>query len=125
MLARLGKRRTWKRLAVSSSPCSLWPTHPATSPLLTHAGFGCTNDENNEALATLSTRTWLSLRRKLEEQTSDANLLSTLRGAFEERFRYDESGVPRVWKPEDDLEGLFMKAKEDVSLKCSLVNYVS
>jgi hypothetical protein len=34
---------------------------------------------------------------------------------FEDRFRYDESGVPRVWRPEDDLEGLFMKAKEEVS----------
>jgi hypothetical protein len=62
----------------------------------------------------LRTRTWLSLRRKLEEQTSDANLISILRTNFEERFRYDEAGVPRVWKPEDDLEAAFTKAKDEV-----------
>lgn len=55
------------------------------------------------------------MRRKLEEQTSDANLISTLRTTFEERFRYDEAGVPRVWKPEDDLEAAFTKAKDEVS----------
>jgi hypothetical protein len=57
----------------------------------------------------------LSLRRKLEEQTSDANLVSILRTTFEERFRYDEAGVPRVWKPEDDIEAAFKQAKEEVS----------
>lgn len=62
----------------------------------------------------LRSRTWLSLRRKLEEQTSDANLISILRSNFEERFRYDDAGVPRVWKPEDDLEAAFTKAKDEV-----------
>jgi hypothetical protein len=66
-------------------------------------------------LSTLRSRTWLSLRRKLEEQTSDANLISILRASFEERFRYDEAGVPRVWKPEDDIEAAFTRAKDEVS----------
>lgn len=35
-----------------------------------------------------------------------------LRAHFEERFRYDEQGVPRVWKPEDDIDGVYRKAKE-------------
>jgi len=42
-------------------------------------------------------------------------VLTTLRSTFEERFRYDEQGVPRVWKPEDDLEAAFKKAKDEVS----------
>lgn len=33
---------------------------------------------------------------------------------FEERFRYDEHGVPQVWKPDDDIEGAFRKAKDEV-----------
>lgn len=81
---------------------------------MTFTGFGCTNEENENALATLQSRTWVSFRRKLEEQTSDANLLATLRSTFEDRFRYDETGVPRVWRPEDDLEGLFKKARDEV-----------
>jgi hypothetical protein len=38
-----------------------------------------------------------------------------LRASFEERFRYDEAGVPRVWKPEDDIEAAFTRAKDEVS----------
>jgi len=38
-----------------------------------------------------------------------------LRAYFEELFRYDEHGVPRVWKPSDDIDGAFKKAK-DVTL---------
>ncbi|WWD03363.1 protein SEY1 [Kwoniella europaea PYCC6329] len=75
--------------------------------------YNCSDEENEAALASLRARTWLSLRRKLEEQTSDATILATLRTTFEERFRYDEAGVPRVWKPEDDIESAFTKAKEE------------
>jgi hypothetical protein len=54
------------------------------------------------------------MRRKLEEQTSEATVVNTLRTTFEDRFRYDEAGLPRVWKPEDDIEAAFKKAKEEV-----------
>ena len=32
--------------------------------------------------------------------------------SFEDRFRYDEAGVPRVWRPADDIEGSYSKARE-------------
>jgi hypothetical protein len=54
------------------------------------------------------------MRRKLEEQTSEATVVNTLRTTFEDRFRYDEAGLPRVWKPEDDIEAAFKKAKDEV-----------
>jgi hypothetical protein len=41
-------------------------------------------------------------------------MLTKLRNNFEERFRYDENGVPRVWKAEDDIDGVFQKAREEV-----------
>jgi hypothetical protein len=41
--------------------------------------------------------------------------VTKLRAHFEERFRYDEHGVPRVWRPDDDIDGAFKKAK-DVTL---------
>jgi hypothetical protein len=36
---------------------------------------------------------------------------------FEEKFRYDDHGLPRVWKPEDDIDSYFKRAKEDVRYK--------
>jgi hypothetical protein len=32
--------------------------------------------------------------------------------SFEDRFRYDEQGVPRIWKPTDDIDTLFKSARE-------------
>lgn len=58
----------------------------------------------------------MALRAKIDEQTADQAFLSKLRNHFEERFRYDDNGVPRVWKPEDDIDGAFKSAKDKVRL---------
>jgi len=78
--------------------------------------FDCTDEENDEALMTLRRRAWAALRAKVDEQTADTAILTKLRTYFEERFRYDEQGVPRVWKPDDDIDGAFKKAK-DITLE--------
>ena len=84
--------------------------------LLTYSlGFNCTEEENDEALKTLRRRAWVTLLNKVKEHTADAALLAKLRDAFEEKFRYDEAGIPRVWKPEDDIDGVFKKAKDVVN----------
>ncbi|KAE9403661.1 root hair defective 3 GTP-binding protein [Gymnopus androsaceus JB14] len=74
--------------------------------------FNCTEEENTLSIAALRRRAWQALRTKIDEQTSDSVFVGRLRAHFEERFRYDEQGVPRVWKPEDDIDGAFKKAKE-------------
>jgi protein SEY1 len=74
--------------------------------------FNCTEEENAHSLATLRRRAWQALRAKIDEQIADSVFVGRLRAHFEERFRYDEQGVPRVWKPEDDIDGAFKKAKE-------------
>lgn len=76
--------------------------------------FNCTEEENANALSSLRTRAWLVLRAKIDELTADTAILGKFRMHFEERFRYDEHGVPRVWKPDDDIEGAFRKAKDEV-----------
>lgn len=75
--------------------------------------FHCTDEENTQALRTLKRRSWLSLRAKIDEQTADSILITKLRTAFEDRFRYDEAGVPRVWRPEDDIDAIFRVARDD------------
>ncbi|KAI0062825.1 root hair defective 3 GTP-binding protein [Artomyces pyxidatus] len=83
------------------------------SSYLTKArSFDCTDEENTTALATLRQRAWIALRAKIDEQTADTVILGKLRAYFEERFRYDENGVPRVWRPDDDIDGAFKKAKD-------------
>jgi len=42
----------------------------------------------------------------------EGNILLKLRENFEDKFRYDESGVPRIWRPTDDIEGIYTKARE-------------
>jgi hypothetical protein len=32
--------------------------------------------------------------------------------SFEDRFRYDENGVPRIWRPSDDIDGYFARARD-------------
>ncbi|GAA5977656.1 hypothetical protein JCM11641_006892 [Rhodosporidiobolus odoratus] len=76
--------------------------------------FNCTSEETTAALTLLRRRSWLALRAKLEEHTAEAPLLVKLKLVFEDKFRYDDSGVPRVWKPEDDIDTVFRKAREEV-----------
>jgi hypothetical protein len=73
--------------------------------------FNCTEEENATSLADLRKRAWQTLRTKVDEQVAEPLMLGKLRGYFEERFRYDENGVPRVWKPTDDIKGIFQVAK--------------
>lgn len=73
----------------------------------------CTEEENIKALRTLKRRSWLDLRAKIDEQTADTLMVTKLRSAFENRFRYDAAGVPRVWKPEDDIDSLFRGARDE------------
>ncbi|KAF8228882.1 root hair defective 3 GTP-binding protein [Tricholoma matsutake] len=88
--------------------------HKAEATYLSKAtSFNCTDEENVSSLAALRKRAWLALRAKIDEQTADPVILGKLRGHFEERFRYDEHGIPRVWKPEDDIDGAFKKAKDE------------
>lgn len=75
-------------------------------------GFDCTDEENSKSIAILRRRAWQTLRAKIDEQTADQVILGKLRTYFEERFRYDEQGVPRVWKPDDDIDGAFKRAKD-------------
>ncbi|KAM6501966.1 RHD3/Sey1 [Amanita muscaria] len=75
--------------------------------------FNCTEEENTTSLAELRRRTWQALRAKIDEQVTEPLMLGKLRNSFEERFRYDETGVPRVWKPSDDIKSVFKGAKEE------------
>ncbi|KXS09730.1 root hair defective 3 GTP-binding protein [Gonapodya prolifera JEL478] len=75
--------------------------------------FDVPHDEAKALQARLQNSAWEALRYKVLEETSDARILQRLRQQFELRFRYDAKGIPRVWKPEDDIDGAYEKAKHE------------
>jgi hypothetical protein len=74
--------------------------------------FDASSDEVEVGLWRLRRKSWGVLRAKIDEEMMEGNLLLKLRENFEDKFRYDEAGVPRIWRPTDDIEGVYTKARE-------------
>ena len=74
--------------------------------------FDAGSGEVDVGLWRLRRKSWGVLRAKIDEEMMEGNLLLKLRENFEDKFRYDESGVPRIWRPTDDIEGIYTKARE-------------
>ncbi|KAF7730665.1 Dynamin-like GTPase that mediates homotypic ER fusion [Apophysomyces ossiformis] len=75
--------------------------------------FNSSAEELEESFAALKRQAWLVLRKTVDEELADNMLLMKLRTKFEAKFRYDENEMPRVWKPEDDIDAYFKRAKDD------------
>ncbi|KAI1961168.1 Dynamin-like GTPase that mediates homotypic ER fusion [Ophidiomyces ophidiicola] len=76
------------------------------------SSYDASLDEVDVGLWRLRRKSWGVLRSKIDEEMMEGNLLLKLRENFEDKFRYDSAGVPRIWRPTDDIEGLYTKARE-------------
>lgn len=74
--------------------------------------FDASPEEVEVGLWRLRRKSWGVLRAKIDEEVMEGNILLKLRENFEDKFRYDEHGVPRIWRPTDDIEGMYTKARE-------------
>ena len=74
--------------------------------------FDASTEEVDVGLWRLRRKSWGVLRAKIDEEMMEGNLLLKLRENFEDKFRYDEAGVPRIWRPTDDIDGIYTKARE-------------
>ncbi|KAG9201837.1 Dynamin-like GTPase that mediates homotypic ER fusion [Epicoccum nigrum] len=74
--------------------------------------FDASPDEVEVGLWRLRRKSWGVLRAKIDEEVMEGNILLKLRENFEDKFRYDDQGVPRIWRPTDDIEGVYTKARE-------------
>ena len=74
--------------------------------------FDASPGEVDVGLWRLRRKSWGVLRTKIDEEMMEGNLLLKLRENFEDKFRYDEAGVPRIWRPTDDIEGIYTRARE-------------
>jgi len=74
--------------------------------------FDASPEEVDVGLWRLRRKSWGVLRAKIDEEVMEGNILLKLRENFEDKFRYDEAGVPRIWRPTDDIEGVYTRARE-------------
>lgn len=74
--------------------------------------FDASPEEVEVGLWRLRRKSWGVLRAKIDEEVMEGNILLKLRENFEDKFRYDEAGVPRIWRPNDDIEGIYTKSRE-------------
>ena len=74
--------------------------------------FDASPEEVEVGIWRLRRKSWGVLRAKIDEEMMEGNLLLKLRENFEDKFRYDDDGVPRIWRPTDDIEGVYTKARE-------------
>ncbi|KAL0077925.1 RHD3/Sey1 [Phycomyces blakesleeanus] len=74
--------------------------------------FNSSKEELDDSRANLKQQAWVVLRKKVDEELADSMILLKLRNSFEEKFRYDEHGLPRVWKPSDDIDLHFKRARD-------------
>lgn len=74
--------------------------------------FSATTEEIDIGLWRLRRKSWGVLKAKIDEEVMEGNILLKLRENFEDKFRYDDEGVPRIWRPTDDISGAYTKARE-------------
>ncbi|KAI9844582.1 MAG: Dynamin-like GTPase that mediates homotypic ER fusion [Thelocarpon superellum] len=74
--------------------------------------FDASPEESEVGLWRLRRKAWGQLRARVDEEVMEGNILLKLRENFENIFRYDDEGVPRIWRPTDDIEGAYTKARE-------------
>ena len=74
--------------------------------------FEASEDEVQVGLWRLRRKSWVALRERIDEEVMESNILMKLRENFEDKFRYDDEGVPRIWRPTDDIEGIYTRARE-------------
>lgn len=63
------------------------------------------------AVATFTFKAWELLDTLIHKYISKENLLNILKDRFDDKFRYDENGVPKLYQNSHELEGSFSEAK--------------
>lgn len=85
-------------------------TDGETGTLKYDFGLGGLPEEVSSEMEQVLMDTWKELYRKIREFCRMDAILARLREVFEDKFKYDEKGVPRVWKPSDNIDDFYTVA---------------
>eukprot|EP01099_Mayorella_cantabrigiensis_P004283 TRINITY_DN3211_c0_g2_i6.p1 TRINITY_DN3211_c0_g2~~TRINITY_DN3211_c0_g2_i6.p1 ORF type:complete len:630 (+),score=149.63 TRINITY_DN3211_c0_g2_i6:486-2375(+) len=74
-------------------------------------GFNCNEQEIEERVNSLKESVFTQFRDMFREKVK-GNLASKMFAKFNESFKYDSSGIPRKWTPEDNVASYFKTARD-------------
>ncbi|EJS41662.1 sey1p [Saccharomyces arboricola H-6] len=74
--------------------------------------IGLSDDENANVYKSIRILAWRTLDTTVHDYLKIDTIVSILRDRFEDVFRYDTEGSPRLWKTEEEIDGAFRIAKE-------------
>jgi hypothetical protein len=77
-------------------------------------GFHVKEEDMKGFLETLQGELWDKLLERLQEETTDASVVTKLSKEFDKHFRYGSDGLPRIWKPGDEIESTYKEARQEV-----------
>lgn len=75
-------------------------------------GLGTYIELNKQTVACIKYKSWIKFHELIRKYVSKDNFLGILKERFEDKFRYDENGLPRLYQNVQELEIHFKRAKE-------------
>ncbi|KAJ3206480.1 Dynamin-like GTPase that mediates homotypic ER fusion [Dinochytrium kinnereticum] len=87
-------------------------------------GFDSSDEELQILSKALQWQGWASLLEAIHKEMATDVLLGRLRGRFEAKFRYDDKGVPRIWKLDDPIDTYFKSATDEVDKLLSMLTKI-
>jgi hypothetical protein len=73
--------------------------------------LGIPEDEIVSESKTIKFSCWQTFLKLVQDELAEGPFMEKLRRRFEQYFRYDENGLPRIWKITDDIDAIYHKAK--------------
>ncbi|KTW30962.1 dynamin-like GTPase SEY1 [Pneumocystis jirovecii RU7] len=77
------------------------------------SSFNVFQSENEKNQLEFKYKTLYFLKDKIKQEITEDSIFLILRDTFEDKFRFDKNGVPRIWKPSDDINGIYKAVLED------------
>ena len=72
---------------------------------------GATTDANDKTEHTLKRNAWSFLDHTVHGYLTEDNVVDIMRNVFNDKFRYDDDGMPKFWKNEAEVDASYRLAK--------------
>ena len=74
-------------------------------------GLGIDEDTTKLSIEKIKFKGWVKFYDTVHDKLSKENILTKLKERFDDKFRYDQDGIPRLYKSEGELDESFHVAK--------------
>ncbi|CDO96298.1 unnamed protein product [Kluyveromyces dobzhanskii CBS 2104] len=74
---------------------------------------GAASEVNEKTLQILQKNAWSFLDHTIHGYLTEDNVVDILRAVFNDKFRYDDAGLPKFWKNESEVDSSYRLAKSE------------